>query len=477
MTSHLRLCSPALLAALLLVACPGDPDDSAPVMQDGPPLPVDLCASSGYTLLPAAELGRPVDWDENDSFDLSGAALDGLLSMAGYDSLTPVANGLRLYRFRYTTQDRGVPIEATGMIAFPDKLEAAPAEPWPVALLLHGFAGANDACAPSADAFIGPAVPALLAANGFVVVAPDYIGMNGMGEGSTASHAPLVGEQVAIGSWDALRAGLTLLHGDLADEIEGELRDDVVIWGASQGGHAAFFTELVGPYYAPEIEVAGVAASAPAHSLVAVISQAMAEFSDPTALAALTLVGMRRWYEEPADLRGLLTNEEPWYFADSVEEALMGEMDECEPEVDFDADSIDEVGDIYTQAFMDAVLAGDWDQAEPWGCYVHESSVSSSSIPRLRATPVLAVYGSEDTLVVPEVQRADYELLCEQGWKLEQLECAMAGHAEGTLWSLPLQLDWLRARLAGEAQDPARACTWNPPECCPATPEDLGCGD
>ncbi len=466
---------PALLAPLLLTACPSDPEDTAPDVPQGPPLPIDLCASSGYELLPASSLGVPVDHDENDSFDLEGAALDGLLSMAGYESLTPVSNGLRLFKYRYTTQDRGLPIEATGMVAFPDKLDETPSEPWPVALLLHGFAGANDACAPSADAFIGPAIPALLAANGFVVIAPDYIGMNGMGDGSTAHHAPLVGEQVAIGSWDAVRAGQTLLRGELADEIEGELRDDLVIWGASQGGHAAFFVELAGPYYAPEFEVAGVVASAPAHSLVAVIQQAMAEFSDPTALAALTLVGMRRWYQQPDDLHGLLTNEEPWYFADNVEEALMGEMEECEPDIDFDPDTIDEVSDIYTQDIIEALLASDWDAIEPWSCYLHESSVSSSSIPRLRETPMLAVYGSEDTLVVPELQQDDFELLCEQGWQLEQLECDMAAHAEGTLWSLPTQLDWLRDRIAGVELDAGRACVWNEPTCCEATPEDVDC--
>jgi dienelactone hydrolase len=461
------------LSPLLMLACGGELADSG--APPGPALPVDLCSPAGYTLLPAADLGQPVDWEENDGFDLEAGALDALLTMAGFESLTPVDHGLRLYRYRYTTQDRGLPTEATGMIAFPAHLDAAPSEPWPVALMLHGFAGANDACAPSADALIGPAQPALLAANGFVVVAPDYIGMNGMGEGSTAHHAPQVGEQVAIGSWDALRAGLALVKGELAQEIQGEIRDDVVIWGASQGGHAAFFVELAGPYYAPEIEVVAVAASAPAHSLVSVVSHAMAEYSDPTALAALSLVGMRRWHDAPADLHGLLTNEEPWYFADTVEEALMGEMEECEPDIDFDADSIDEVSDIYTAAFIQAVLTGAWDQIEPWSCYIHESSASSASIPRLRSTPVLAVYGSEDTLVVPAYQRDDFDLLCDQGWDLEQLECAYAGHAEGTLWSLPTQLDWLRDRLAGVERDPSRGCVWNEPVCCPATPDEVAC--
>ncbi len=469
--------APARSACLFLALASCHPDDNGDSADAGPDLPVNLCADASYSLLPAAQLGAAVDWEQNEGFDLTAEALDTLLTLAGFSSLTPVPNGVRLYTFRYTTQDRGVQVEATGMIGVPAHLDSEPDEPWPVALMLHGFAGANDACAPSADSLIGPAQPALLAANGFVVVAPDYIGMNGMGAGSTAHHAPLVGEQVAIGSWDALRAGLALLQGDLAEEYQGELRDDVIVWGASQGGHAALFTELAGPYYAPEFDVAGVAASAPAHSLVSVITHAMAEYSDPTALAALTLVGMRRWYGEPSDLTGLLTNEEPWYFADNVEEALMGEMEECEPDIDFDPETIDSVDDIYTEPFIEAMLAGDWDALDPWSCFLHESSLSSSSIPRLRDTPVLAVYGSEDTLVVPAYQEEDFALLCEQGWSLERIECAQAPHAEGTLWSLPAQLDWLRERLAGTPRDPEGICVWNEPVCCPATPKEEACGE
>ena len=85
-----------------------------------------------------------------------------MITLAGFEELTPVSHGVELHRYRFTTQDRGQAIEATGMLAFPAHLDDEPSEPWPVALLLHGFAGAWDACAPSADALIGPAQPALL---------------------------------------------------------------------------------------------------------------------------------------------------------------------------------------------------------------------------------------------------------------------------------------------------------------------------
>ena len=458
----MRSFAPLLALALaLLVACPTD-EAEVPV------LPVAHCGMTPYEALPPA--GQVSYSEPMDGFDLTASGLDALLTTAGHGALTPVPNGVKLFRYRYTTQDRGQATEATGMIAVPAHLAASPTEPWPVALLLHGYAGAWDACAPSADDMVGPAVPALLASQGFAVVAPDYIGMNGTGLPSTAPHAPLVGEQVAIGAWDALRAGLELLRGDLAGQYEGELREDVVIWGASQGGHAAFFVELAGPYYGSEFTVAGVVAASPAHDQLSVISDALDHYSDSSGLGALALVGMWRWYGVPDDLSGLLTNEEPYFFADAVVELLEGVGDECEFELDFEVE-VDEVEDIYTPAFQQAVLAGDWGAIEPWSCFLRENSVSSSSIPSLRSTPVLTVYGQEDTLVVPAFQEADFGVLCDQGWQLEQLQCEGAPHAETTLWSLDEQVDWLRARLAGEAR--GATCAWSEPVCCSASPEDV----
>jgi pimeloyl-ACP methyl ester carboxylesterase len=40
-----------------------------------------------------------------------------------------------------------------------------------------------------------------------------------------------------------------------------------VVWGYSQGGHAALWTGIVGPRYAPELEIRGVAAIAPATNI------------------------------------------------------------------------------------------------------------------------------------------------------------------------------------------------------------------
>ncbi len=464
-----RLLLTALVLILPLVGCPSAPAPATPPPTPPPILPVARCGMPSYGLQPAGTFGQVVDWEEIPAFDLAAAELDVMVTLAGFAALTPVRHGVRIFRFRYTTQDRGQPIEATGMIGLPQSAEA-PSAPWPVALALHGFAGASDACAPSEDGLIGPLQVALLASGGFVTVAPDYIGMNGRGGASTVPHAPLLGEQVGIGSWDAMRAARSLLAADLGVRFAGQARDDLVIWGASQGGHAAFFTALTGPYLSDE-QIRGVVAASPAHSLTDVVVDAMAGYAPATGLSALTLIGWRRWYGVPESMHGVLSNTEPYYLADTAESLIESSEGACVFDGEFEAS---EVSDVYEQGFIDAVQAGLWDEIEPWSCFLRENSVSTTSVERLQSPPVLTVFGELDDLVIPAVQRADWDRLCAQGWTLEHLLCRGAGHAEATLYSIPEQLDWLRDRLDGVPLP--TTCAWTEPVCCTGSP-DGACGD
>ena len=62
---------------------------------------------------------------------------------------------------------------------------------------------------------------------------------------------------------DAVRAAHQLTAVELADET--------VVWGHSQGGHAALWTGMLAPTYAPELRIDGVAALAPASNLPALV--------------------------------------------------------------------------------------------------------------------------------------------------------------------------------------------------------------
>jgi len=49
-----------------------------------------------------------------------------------------------------------------------------------------------------------------------------------------------------------------------------------VVWGYSQGGHAALWTGIVGPRYAPDLEILGVAAIAPAANIKNILAMNVA---------------------------------------------------------------------------------------------------------------------------------------------------------------------------------------------------------
>jgi pimeloyl-ACP methyl ester carboxylesterase len=86
---------------------------------------------------------------------------------------------------------------------------------------------------------------------GWVVVATDYSFAEKGGP-----HPYLVGEGEARAVLDSVRAARQM--------SELTLDKRMVAWGYSQGGHAALWTGIVGPRYAPDLEILGVAAIAPA---------------------------------------------------------------------------------------------------------------------------------------------------------------------------------------------------------------------
>src|SRR6266404_3207645 len=72
-------------------------------------------------------------------------------------------------------------------------------------------------------------------------------------------HPYLIGEGEARAALDSVRAARQM--------PELTLDKRMVIWGYSQGGHAALWTGIVGPRYAPDLEILGVAAIAPAANI------------------------------------------------------------------------------------------------------------------------------------------------------------------------------------------------------------------
>lgn len=458
-------------SALGLVAgCGPEPTPKPAPTPPWQSLPVAACGMAKYQLLDPATLGEPGASEEIPLLYLDAAAANALLGSTGYTALLPLPYGSRVFRYRYTTQDRGRRIEATATLAVPNGVDLSPTTPLPVTLFLHGTTGFSDVCSPGRS-LDGQSAGAVFAALGFVAILPDYIGLDSFGDASTAAHAYLVGEQAALGSWDAVRAGLKLVKSlDLG--VEASTR--VVVWGGSQGGHAALFSERYAPYYAPEFEVPAVVALVAPTALVPLTKIAVSSFSPPTIALASALATMRKWYATPDSLAGILTDAAPYHFASTIEDQLFvknacGDTGKAYQPIDQNP-AEQQPSTVYAAPFIDAAKNDRLDALPPWGCFLEENSLATSSVKPLRQTPTLMAYSEDDELVVTAPMRDAFDTLCRAGARLTYLECAGATHTEGALWSLPEQVAWIRERLAGKPV--LDGCTRHAPVCCSATPKD-----
>jgi acetyl esterase/lipase len=126
----------------------------------------------------------------------------------------------------------------------------------PVIAWAHGTTGIVDGCAPSVLDKPFDNVPDInaIVREGWAYVGTDYPGL-----GTGGGHAYLVGADAARAVLDSVRAARQLKDANVGDRI--------VVWGHSQGGNSALWTGMRATEFAPELQVIGVAALAPASDL------------------------------------------------------------------------------------------------------------------------------------------------------------------------------------------------------------------
>ncbi|WP_138758985.1 lipase family protein [Modestobacter altitudinis] len=204
---------------------------------------------AGATLVVSGQFrgGIPVLDDFYDAPDVVPDEPGQLLRAEPYDGDLP--QGLTAYRILYTTTaDEGVPGLASGVVAVPTEPAGRPT---PLIAWAHGTVGVARACAPSLgrNAISTEGMPSMdaLARNGWGMVATDYIG-----QGTEGAFPYLIGQGEGRSVLDAVRA---------AHQVDGlDLAPETVIWGHSQGGHAALWAGQLAPTYAPDVDVVGTAA-------------------------------------------------------------------------------------------------------------------------------------------------------------------------------------------------------------------------
>src|ERR1700745_1454853 len=161
--------------------------------------------------------------------------------------------GMRGWRILYaTTVDDRTPATAVATVFAPID---PPAGPRPVIAWEHATTGLLQKCMPSLLSIPTKGIPwcSQIVMAGWVVVAIDY----SLAE-KGGPHPYLIGEGEARATLDSVRAARQM--------SELTLDKRMVVWGYSQGGHAALWTGIIGPRYAAELEILGVAAiAAPAN--------------------------------------------------------------------------------------------------------------------------------------------------------------------------------------------------------------------
>jgi pimeloyl-ACP methyl ester carboxylesterase len=329
---------------------------------------------------------------------------------------TPITapSGAKAWKVLYHSRSvDGDDIAVSGVVVVPSG--AAPKGGRPVVTWAHGTAGLGDQCAPSKRADAAATLPFVkqLVDAGYVVAATDYEGL-----GTPGVHPYLVGESEGRSVLDAARAARTLGNTGASDRV--------LVAGHSQGGQSALFAGELATSYAPELDVLGVAAAAPAADVEHILPLA-ASISGGAGYLAMGIQGFHAAYPE-ADPAAVLSPD-----AQAKSEAA---TTQCS----------DDVMDAFRGVTGPAVLAHD-----PLGIPEIQPLLRANSAGnRPAGAPVLILQGSADT-TIPKVLTDTFDVkACAAGNTVDYRLYDGATHGSVIIAAQDDVVQWLQDRVAGK---------------------------
>ena len=330
-----------------------------------------------------------------------------------------VPDSAEAWRILYTTtREDGVPAVASALVVAPRDRSDQPA---PVVAWAHGTTGIARSCAPSVfpEPFEAGSFYALddVIDNGWVLVATDYIGL-----GTPGPHPYLIGEGEARSVLDAVRAARQL------DDVV--LADQTVVWGHSQGGHAALWTGIIGPAYAPDVPLAGVAALAPASDLVGLV-RTLPTVTGGSIFATYALSAYSAAYPDISIADYVVPTGRPTF--DATAARCLGNRSIL----------VSALSSIVTGA---SLFSGDLTSGTA-GARLAENTPAAPI-----EAPLLIAQGLGDALVSAEVQAGYVAARCQAGQQLEYRTYPGLDHVplvEADSPLIPDLVSWTQARLAG----------------------------
>jgi pimeloyl-ACP methyl ester carboxylesterase len=327
--------------------------------------------------------------------------------------------GMRGWRILYaTTVDDNTSATAVASVFAPI---VSPAGPRPVIAWEHGTTGLLQKCMPSL--FSAPSAGILardrIVKAGWVVVETDYSFAEKGGP-----HPYLIGEGEARAALDSVRAARRM--------SELTLDKRMVVWGYSQGGHAALWTGIVGPRYVPDLEILGVAAIAPAANIKNILAMNVAMDKRFGPYLALSY---SRFYPDVTFEQALRPE------ALDAARQMVNLCDFIPPE---DPERIEALA----QTFDGPALATSSNKAL-------QARLEQNTANRLIKAPVVIAQGLSDTIVPPRATDAYVKERCSAGQRLEYWTFAGRDHFTIFEPGAPLEellIRWTTARFANEPQ-------------------------
>jgi acetyl esterase/lipase len=326
--------------------------------------------------------------------------------------------GATTYRVLYrSTGLDDKPILVSGVVIVP------PGDPppggRPIVAWAHPTSGVVPRCAPSLAIFLFEQIQGLrsFVREGYVVAATDYPGL-----GTAEPHPYLVGTSEARAVLDSVRVA-----GSLPGAGGGK---KFVVWGHSQGGHAALFTGLIAKTYAPELDLLGVAVAAPATDLATLMNEDIDSVGGKN-ITAMTLWSWQRVFH--AEMNKVVDPRAMPAINQLAQECIEGPFDLRRRQL---------TEQPLQQYFLTTKHPSD---VEPWRSLLAKNSPGALP-PEI---PVFLAQGTDDVIIHPDVTK-DYDAkLCNAGSKVHMLLMPNIGHGRAAQASTQAMLEWTSDRFAG----------------------------
>jgi len=322
----------------------------------------------------------------------------------------------KAYRILYRSTDmhgRTIPVSGTVIVS-----DYGPAKKSVVAWA-HPTTGVARGCAPSLQESPIDSIAGFtdLIVQGVTVVATDY---PGLGTAGITPYLAGVGEAHAV--LDSVRA--------VASVEAFQATKHFALYGYSQGGHAALFAAALAKRYAPDLNLVGVAAVAPATELGELLDDDV-NTTDGRILGAMALLSWSKLYGAP--LKGLVTPH--------VEQVMQL----------IDRHCIDKVASALKalnaeQTMGKKFLNYDPNDRQPWKGLLASNSVDPKSI----RMPVFLAQGLADPIVNPAVTERFAAALCRQGDPVMLDLMKNTDHGMAAKKSFHQAVTWLGDRLRGK---------------------------